>query len=489
MAGFRWLLAAEWTKLWSVRRWTLAMMGMVALTVAFGVLASMGSGTDANRQPDFVVSPDGQPVDDEFHFVHWRMSGDGSVTARVLTQANSHPSAGAGVMIKQSAASGSAYAAAMVTPGHGVRMSANFDTDLAGPAGSTPRWLRLTRAGNSVTGYESTDGASWRPIGTVAIAGLPQTVAAGMFVSSPPEIKVERSVGTTSAGGQHTLGSATFDNVRVEPVQASQASWSSVDVRRRPAGAPDPDGGVPGAPSTFDGQVSEADGVFTVSGSGKIGPQAPDDDVVQIALFGVLVGITASITVGVLFMTSEYRRGMIRTTLAAHPSRVQVLAAKAIVLGGSVYALGLVAAAVALLAAEPILRRRGFAPPAFPPISLSDGPVLRALLGTAAFVALTAVLGLALGTVLRHGAAAITAAILLVTVPAFAAMMLPATAAEWLLRTTPTGGLAAQRAKPPTPALVEPWAMLSPWAGLGVAGAYAVVGLLGAAWLLRRRDA
>ena len=45
-----------------------------------------------------------------------------------------------------------------------------FDTDLAGPATAAPRWLKLTRTGNTVTGYESADGADWQQVGTVTVA-------------------------------------------------------------------------------------------------------------------------------------------------------------------------------------------------------------------------------------------------------------------------------------------------------------------------------
>ncbi len=73
----------------------------------------------------------------------------------------------------------------MVTPEHGVRMQAMFDTDLAGGTQTAPRWLKLTRTGNTVTGYESADGHDWRQVGTVTVA-LPRDAEIGLFVASPP---------------------------------------------------------------------------------------------------------------------------------------------------------------------------------------------------------------------------------------------------------------------------------------------------------------
>ena len=71
-----------------------------------------------------------------------------------------------------------------------------------------------------------------------------------------------------------------------------------------------------------------------MSGSGDIAPAAGGGpNGVQQALAGTFAGLIAMVVVGVMFMTAEYRRGLIRTTLAASPRRGRVLAAKAVVLG------------------------------------------------------------------------------------------------------------------------------------------------------------
>ena len=99
------------------------------------------------------------------------------------------PWAKAGILIEESTSQGSAYAAVMVTPSHGVRMQYNYTHDTAGFPGavsaSSPRWLRLTRTGDLVTGYDSLDGANWAKIGTAQLTGLTDTVQAGLFVTSP----------------------------------------------------------------------------------------------------------------------------------------------------------------------------------------------------------------------------------------------------------------------------------------------------------------
>ena len=75
--------------------------------------------------------------------------------------------------------------------------------------------------------------------------------------------------------------------------------------------------------------------------------------------------------------------------------------------------------------------------------------------GTAALLAVIAVLALALGAILRHGAAAVTVLIVAdraaLSVLAVALPVLPASAADWLLRVTPAAGFAIQQTVPRYP--------------------------------------
>ena len=114
------------------------------------------------------------------------------------------PWAKAGIIIKASTQPGSAYAAMMVTADHGVRMQDNFTGDTRGPArrrhGIDPRWLRLTRSGDTITGYDSADGTHWAQVGTVALAGLPPTAQAGLFAASPAYQAISRGLGGGESG-------------------------------------------------------------------------------------------------------------------------------------------------------------------------------------------------------------------------------------------------------------------------------------------------
>ena len=472
------LIRAEWHKLRSVPRWVIGLVGAVVITVGFSLLIAQSSGADFGGET-VTTGPHGGPVMDDFHFVHQPMTGDGTMTVRVLSQTgvnesgeatDPQPWAKAGVMIKESTTAGSEYAAVLATPEHGVRLQSNFTTDIAG-TDTDAAWLRLVRDGSTITGFESADGLSWDEIGSVALDNLSGTVEAGFFVASPPEVRVERRAGSTGVGHLTTLGIATFDNVALDAGQLRD--WMSDEIGH----------------GFSRGPAEETDGVFTVSGSGDIADNPPDDDVVQLSLTGALFGSLAVIAVCVLFVTAEYRRGMIRTTLAATPRRGRVLAAKALVAGGVTFAVGLVGCFGAFFLAYPLLRENGFAPPYMPEPSLSDPNVLRAIIGSAALLAVVAVLSVAVGAIVRRSAAAIALVTALFFLPALLGLSLPPEPAEWLVRLTPASGLAIQRSLAPTEALIEPWSMIQPWFGFAVLCAYAAAALLAARWVLQRRDA
>jgi ABC-type transport system involved in multi-copper enzyme maturation permease subunit len=494
---FRGLLGAEWTKLRSVTRWVITLVAAVILTVGLSYLAAAGNKQDPRMQAQFHSGPHGQPVADTFYFVHQPVTGDTTLTVRVaslalpperpflhagedeLTRLDDPSPFGppaAGIMIKDGTGQGSSYAAVTLTSTRGVRMQWDFDGDRPGSASTGTRWLRLVRSGDTVSGFESADGNDWQKIDTVTPAHLPSTVEVGFYVSAPDMVYTTRGGGASSVGFRSTQATAIFDSVQL----ASAGTWRGEQIGGL-------DGGEKGGSAP--GSMRESGGTFTVAGTGKVGPDAPDDDMVETALVGVIAGLMALIAVGVLFATSEYRRGMIRTTLAATPRRGRVLAAKAIVLGVTSFVLGLAGTVVSLLVAIPVLRRNGFVAPAFPEPSLTDGPVVRAVLLTAAFMAGVALVGLGVGVLLRHSAAAITVTIVLVLLPLIMGMILPGSSPKWLMYTTLAGGLATERAKPPTITLAEPWALIGPWAGISVVASWAILALGLAWWQLRRRDA
>ncbi|SNR81696.1 ABC transporter permease subunit [Actinomadura mexicana] len=462
--GFGRLLFAEWTKLRTVRRWMLALPASVLLTVLVALLAAAGS--QSTRQGDGPSEPARPQASDLGHYTYRPLAGDGSVVARVTSQEGGGAWAKAGLMVRGSAQRGAPYAALVVTPGHGVRLqSAYKDGGAGGGTGTVPRWLKLTRAGTGVTGYASADGRDWRRVGSVQLEGLPRTALAGVLVAAPDKVEVRRMFGGESVSGRPSATRATFDQVAVTPAQPG-AAW-------RDRGA----AGGPAADPSLDGRTG-AEGTITLKGVGDVGPNAFADDVTRNTLTGTLVGQVAIVVLAVLFVTAEYRRGMLRTTFAAAPRRGRVLAAKAVVAGLASLVAGLAAAFGSMLLAGPVQRSHGLAAP-----SLADGAVLRAVAGTGALFALIAVFSLAVAVIVRRGAPAITIVLLLLLLPQIVATGLPLSAARWLERGTPAAGFAIQHT-------VDRFDQsIGPWAGLWVLCAYAAVALAAAAWLVQRRDA
>jgi ABC-type transport system involved in multi-copper enzyme maturation permease subunit len=506
--GFASLVRAEWTKFTTVRGWVVGLLAAAAVTVLIGLVSTGGGGPcnggGGEGQPSSCqppVGPGGEAVVDGFSFVHQPLDGDGSITVRVASLSGLVPADGedgstgstpgleewakAGLIVKQGTEAGSAYAAVMVTGGHGVRMQHNFvhDTPAApdGVSSSSPRWLRLTRTGDEIVGYESADGQNWSRVGRVRLDGLSSTVEAGLFVTSPAHEETTQSLGGSSTTGDFTEASATFDRVGLQG-RWPNGKWSAHDI-----------GGGIGGPARSADEVEESDGTFTVTGSGDIAPAVagPEGNTVEQSLVGAFAGLIVLIVIAAMSMTTEYRRGMIRTTFAASPRRGQVLAAKAVVVGSVTFLSGLAAAVVAFELVGRIRRDQGNV--VLPVTSLTE---LRVVVGTAALLAVAAVLALALGAVFRRSAAAVTAAIVLIVLPYILAIasVLPSGPAEWLLRVSPAAGFAIQQSIPAysqvsrayTP--VSGYYPLAPWAGFAVLCAWTLLALGLATALVRRRD-
>ena len=484
--GFPRLLRAEWTKLRSLRSTWICVALTIGLTTLMAYLVGSGNTTNANAvgpQRVFAVQ-----------FVHQPLAGDGSIVAHLAEQEQTGPDAKAGLMITRlvsttgpvdkpaAAAPELAYAAVMVTPGHGVQWQADFSSHASGSTGPAPRWLKLTRTGSTVTGFESPDGVAWTQVGTTDLAALPRTAEVGMFVTSPPTgVKTVRLSPTSSESSpDYTLSTAVFDSISVTGPrgEAGTGAWRSLDTAGPPRELPH---------DLVAGSFAEHDGRFTVSGAGDLGVLQPgalaDDDVLRDSLSGILIGFIAIAVVAALFITTEFRRGTIRTTFTASPRRGRVLVAKAVVVAGVAFVTGTVAAVAAFLVSQPLLRENGFVPPAYPTLSLWDAPVARAVVGTGLVLALLAVLALALGASLRHGAAAITVVIALVVLPSIIGPFLTLDGEAWLKRVTPVAGLAIQQTRDRFDDVI------GPWPGIAILGAWVAVALVAAVVLLRRRDA
>jgi len=200
---------------------------------------------------------------------------------------------------------------------------------------------------------------------------------------------------------------------------------------------------------------------------------------VTISLVGVLFAQLVLGMLGVLAFSGEYATGMIRATLAVVPARLPVLWAKLIVLVAAMLPLSLLAAVAEFFVVTALESSRGGSA-----ISLSDPNVLREVVGASLYLTVIAVIGLALGALLRRTAAGLSVfAALFLVVPLIAAY-LPASIkgfAPYL--PSNAGGTIWGAGK------LFGGHQLSPWTGFAVLCGYAVVLIAAAAWRLRRRDA
>jgi hypothetical protein len=169
-----------------------------------------------------------------------------------------------------------------------------------------------------------------------------------------------------------------------------------------------------------------------------------------------------------------------------------VLVAKAVVVLAATFAGSLAATAVTLPLAERVLAGNGVH--LLPVSALTE---LRVAAGVAGVLAVSAVLALAFGALLRRGAAAVIAAVAAVLVPYVLATtsVLPEPVADWLLRVTPAAGFAVQQSIPEYPQVSGHHAPaggfypLPPWAGFAVLCGYAALVLALAVRRLNREDA
>jgi ABC-2 type transport system permease protein len=209
-------------------------------------------------------------------------------------------------------------------------------------------------------------------------------------------------------------------------------------------------------------------------------------DPAEVSLTGIMLGQAVIVVLAVMAIGNEYGTGMIRTTLALMPRRVVVLAAKAVVLVCVTAVASAIAVVLALVLGRYILPGKGFNPQhGFPPLSLADGPILRAAAGSVIYLALIALLSLGATTAVRDSATGTGIVLgLLYLFPILTKVINDPAWQRHLQQIAPmTAGLAIQATRN------LQHLPISPWAGLGVLAAWAAGALLLGGLLLRLRDA
>jgi len=143
-----------------------------ALSLRHGV--TVGSIRHDKRTDTYTVVGSGKDIwstADEFHFADKKLTGDGTIAARIDTVQPVNPWTKAGVMMRNALTSDSEYASVFITPVHRVcfqyraavgQIALSIHTDPN--AVTLPHWVRLVRAGNTFKAQHSDDGRQWKEL-------------------------------------------------------------------------------------------------------------------------------------------------------------------------------------------------------------------------------------------------------------------------------------------------------------------------------------
>lgn len=163
------------------------------------VFTVRGSGRD--------IGEGSEPIDN-FQFVHQSLTGDGEIVARIQETEIKSREPKVGVMLRESLADGAKNVALLLTPKDGARLTVRTAEDSGSRqvkvAAGGVRWVKLTREGDTVTGYVSQDGKSWTIVGAAITIEMSPEIRAGLAVTA----------GNRDGSKNHT---ASFDRVTLTP--------------------------------------------------------------------------------------------------------------------------------------------------------------------------------------------------------------------------------------------------------------------------------
>ena len=126
---------------------------------------------------------------DQFHFLYQALTGDGEITAHVISVVQTNTLAKAGVMIRESLTAGSRHAAMPSSAGRGYAFqrrpaeTAGATLQTTGSWFSPPGWVSLVRTGDLFEAYQSLNGTAWVRIGSDTVP-MGATVYVGLAATS-----------------------------------------------------------------------------------------------------------------------------------------------------------------------------------------------------------------------------------------------------------------------------------------------------------------
>ena len=195
-------------------------------------------------------------------------------------------------------------------------------------------------------------------------------------------------------------------------------------------------------------------------------------DPVAVSLIGVLFGALVLGALGVRTMSSEYSTGMIRNTAAAIPRRTRFLWSKVIVIAATTFAVAMIANVAGFLVGQAVLGGESL------DVSITADGSIDAIVAGAVAVSAFAVIGVGLATIVKRASVANILMALVVIGGQLVGTAMPASAQRFLPFNALQASVSVKHADELLPQAVA----------LGFIVGYAVVAVVAAAHLLRRRD-
>ena len=149
--------------------------GSVLTASDIGAVGVPGDGSFSQTTGDMLGSgADIWGTADAFYFFRQWWTGNATATMRVQSLQQTHPWAKMGLMFRETPDPGSRHLMLIVSAANGVAMQyraepGGISRNVTLSTGAAPEWMRLSRSGNTFTGYASEDGTTWRSIGAITL--------------------------------------------------------------------------------------------------------------------------------------------------------------------------------------------------------------------------------------------------------------------------------------------------------------------------------
>lgn len=144
---------------------------------------------------------------DSFRFLYEPLSGDGEIRAQLVSVQDTGANARAGLMMRETLSPGSQYgfmgcsADGAMCWQYRKHTDGNSDSTLTDTGAIPSAWIRLVRSGNTLYGYQSTNGTDWVLVTSKAIP-MAKEIYFGLAVAS---------------GSPDILNTSTFTNATIIP--------------------------------------------------------------------------------------------------------------------------------------------------------------------------------------------------------------------------------------------------------------------------------